>query len=983
MTGRWEAVEGRIFHWSIQMSDLKLATEVSRRTLHAYVSDLAMDVVKDVPEPGWREVDGSLAFFDVSGFTKLTERLARLGRSGAEHINDVLNTVFDGLIDSVFRHGGDVLEFGGDAMVVLFSGPCHELRAASAAADMFRFMAADGRIVTPAGDARLRVSCGIATGAQAYYLLGTTRRALVVAGPTSTAMAQLEAAANAGEALINDRLADALPPAWVTNRDDGALRLRLSRVTSDDRAPGSVLRQRSDAPDGDVARLLPTQFGSLLQGSHRAGELKQVAMSFIRLNGTDDLLAAEGIDGVHRRLAEITDIVDNAAAEFDVCWLETQAEANSVRWTLIAGAPTATERDGDRLLRVLRRVAAETPVPLRIGANLGVVFVGDMGHPQRCTYIVMGDATNLAARLMAKAAPGEIIAGERLYNTCPGRFEFAPLEPFLVKGKRALVRAFLVGAIAATDLVSGADDRDGSVAPMVGRDSELAVLLDAIDTGAVVEVVGEAGGGKSRLWQEARRLRPDLRWFVMRAEPHEIGSVYLPFRRLIRAVDGIDSRSDSSAVGAAITALVERVAPALAPWLPLIATVVGGDVPTTDEVEALDPTFRADRLRVAVAELVLALTGPGSVIVFDDAHWIDEASRALLEALCAIPSPGQSLVLTRRPEGWSPSSIITIELTAIDSAFADQLLLRELPPSAASDATLARLRESAEGNPLYLIELARSVATSTVRSDVAFPETVERVLAARIDQLPVSGRELVRDASVLGSTMSRSLASRVLERPDLVDAETWQRELGDLVMLGEETVRFRHDLVRVAAYEGLSVRRRRELHRHAGDVIEELGDDAPLADPIAALAFHATGSGLADRIIKWNREAAEAAMTKGAMEIAESLLADVVSAQRTVGANAIERCATQRRLAYAAERAGHPEPALVALSEATRLADERDQAVIAEDRARLLEKLGRYRAALLTTARALKSCNDPQPSWSVAGMPRAVPDPASRLPWQR
>ncbi len=176
--------------------------------------------------------------------------------------------------------------------------------------------------------------------------------------------------------------------------------------------------------------------------STRAGELKQVAMAFIRLNGTDDMLVADGVERLHERIREITEIVDRAAAEFDVCWLETQAEANSVRWTLISGAPTATERDGERLLRVLRRITEQTPLPLRIGANLGVVFVGDTGHPRRCTFIVMGDATNLAARLMARAQPGEIMAGERLHASCPGRFESTPLEPFLVKGKKAPVQAF-------------------------------------------------------------------------------------------------------------------------------------------------------------------------------------------------------------------------------------------------------------------------------------------------------------------------------------------------------------------------------------------------------------------------------------------------------------------------------------------------------------------------------------------------------------
>ena len=939
------------------MTDTHPTTEASRRTLHAYVSDLGLKVLRDSPAAGWTEVDGSLAFLDISGFTKLTERLASLGRSGAEHINDVLNTVFRGLIDAVFRHGGDVLEFGGDAMVVLFTGAEHQRRAALAAAEMFRFMSDDGRIVTPLGKARLRMSCGIASGAQAYYLLGTTRRALVVAGPVSTAMAQLEAAANAGEALINDRLASALPASWVTRRTgDGALRLRLGRVVAE-AASMSVGRPCSNDLDGYTARLLPKQFGSLADVGHRAGELKQVAMSFIRLNGTDELLAQEGTAGVHRLLAEITEIVDRASADLDVCWLETQAEANSIRWTLIAGAPTATERDGERLLRVLRRIADETPRPLRIGANLGVVFVGDMGHPQRCTYIVMGDATNLAARLMAKAAPGQIVAGERLFDTCPARFEWTSLEPFTVKGKRAPVRAFVVDRVAEIDLVGGADD-DGPLAPMVGRDGELAALLREIESGGVVELVGEAGVGKSRLWQEARRVRTDRRWFVMRAEPHEIGSPYLPFRRLIRSVAHIDTRADVSSVASSLRALVERMAPHLVPWLPLLATVVGADVAATDEVEALDPEFRADRLRAAVGELVVAITGTASVVVFEDVHWIDEASRALLEVICAMSTHELSLVLTRRPGGWSPSPVTTIELTAIGGEFADQLLLRELPASAASDATLARLRDSAEGNPLYLIELARSVAGSTIRSDVAFPETVERVLAARIDQLPIAGRELIRDASVLGSTMNRALASRVLGRADLVDAETWHRELGDLVILGDDSARFRHDLVRVAAYEGLSVRRRRELHRRAGDIIETWGDSVPLADPVAALAFHASGSAMPDRIIRWNREAAEAAMTKGAMEIAESLLRDVIGAQRQVGAAPADCSASQRRLAYAAERAGHPDAALEALAQASRSADPRERGLIAVDRTRMLEKLGRYRSALVTTSRALRSGPD-------------------------
>jgi class 3 adenylate cyclase/tetratricopeptide (TPR) repeat protein len=935
------------------MIDQHQASAEALHSLHPYVSDRALAVLTSHVDSGWTEIDGSLAFFDITGFTKLSERLAALGRSGAEHINDVLNTVFKGLIEEVFHSEGDVLEFGGDAMVVLFTGDRHQERAAIATARMFRFMADNGRIVTPAGSVRLQMSCGIASGTQAYYLLGSTRRAFVVAGPVSTKMALLEAAAGAGEARIDDSLATGLPRAWVERSAAGELRLRLGRV--DTREAPSVSQPRQSV-DENIAKLLPTQFHSLVDVHHRAGELKQVAMSFIRLNGTDDLLASDDLAALHQRLAEITDIVDKAAAELDVCWLETQAEANSVRWTLIAGAPTATERDGERLLRVLRRIADQTPLPLRIGANLGVVFVGDMGHPQRCTFIVMGDATNLAARLMARAAPGEIIAGERLFETCPDRFESTPLEPFLVKGKRAPVRAFLIGQVHEID--ASLDGSADAASAMVGRDVELEQLRAVINADGIADIVAEAGSGKTRLWHQARTLDTERRWLVTRAEPHEGGSPYLPFRRLIRTLAGIGPRDDGPTSGRLISAYVEHWAPGVAPWLPLIADVIGADVAATAEVDALDPSFRGDRLRSAVADLLLAVAGYDTVIVFEDVHWIDDASRAVLEVLVRVLAGHTAMVLTRRPGGWCPSSVTTIELAPITGEFADQLLLRELPARAASDATLSRLRTAAAGNPLYLLELARSVATAESPSTAAYPETVERVLAARIDQLPIVGRELIRDVAVLGSTTSLVLASRVLERSDLVDAETWRRELGDLIIVDEDTVRFRHDLVRVAAYEGLSVRRRRALHQRAGEVIEAWGQSVPLPDPIAALAFHASGSGIPERVVRWNREAAEAAIGKGAMEIAESLLGEVVSALRQVGATEAETRVVYRRLAFAAERAGHPEASLDALAAAARSADDRERCVIAVDRARMQEILGRYSAALATTARAIKICPD-------------------------
>jgi class 3 adenylate cyclase/tetratricopeptide (TPR) repeat protein len=776
----------------------------------------------------------------------------------------------------------------------------------------------------------------------------------MVAGPVSTRMAQLEAAAGAGEAFVDDRLAAALPSSWTALVGDGATRkLRLGRVPP-------TTRSRPAAPVVDVspeavAALLPTQFTDLVDSRHRAGELKQVAMAFIRLNGTDELLEAYGIDETHRILAELSEIVDDCAAEHDVCWLETQAEANSVRWTLVAGASKATERDAERLLRVVRRIADRSPRPLRIGVNLGVVYVGDMGHPERCTFIVMGDTTNLAARLMAKAQPGEIIAGDRVHRACSGRFTVVPLVPFTVKGKREPVHAFQIGPLhhAPIDL----DDPASAPAVLVGRDADVAALTGAVGDGVVVDVVGDAGMGKSSLIRPVQLRVAARRWFVVRAEPQEVDAPYAVVRRLVRSISGVDDAADAQRAGVTLTSFVRQVAPRLRPWLPLIADVAGVLVASTDEVEDLHEDFRVERLRFATAELIATALGRDDVVAIEDVQWTDDGSSGIIDTLVRLPERSTPIVLTRRPGGWQPDHEMSLEVEPLDDAAATELLLAHLPAQHARDATVERLRRIGAGNPLYLVELAR--ALTTMSADSVLPDSIERLLAARIDQLPVSGRELVRDASVLGSSVDRRLASRVLERPDLIATHVWQREVGDLMVRDGEVMRFEQDLVRVAAYEGLSVRRRAELHRRAGDEIESWEGPSPVPDRIAALAYHAIGSGIDDRIVRWGTEAAEAAITVGAMEIAAEHLVNVGRAQRRAGHPATERAVTMRRLAFAAERAGQLDAALAALDQASALVRVGERGVVAVDRARVLEKLGRYRAALVTTANALRRPVDP------------------------
>ena len=178
------------------------------------------------------------------------------------------------------------------------------------------------------------MSCGMAWGRQPYHLVGVTRRALVVAGPVSTEMALLAAARKPAKRSSTGELGPS-PAAFVgqdvTRRRNEAACGRVPSST-DGFAWGLVRRTSA----GHARRLLPTQFHSLVDVHHRAGELKQVAMGFVRLQAPTIFSTRTAVDGLHRRLRAVTEVVDTASAEVDVCWLETQAEENSVRWTLIS-----------------------------------------------------------------------------------------------------------------------------------------------------------------------------------------------------------------------------------------------------------------------------------------------------------------------------------------------------------------------------------------------------------------------------------------------------------------------------------------------------------------------------------------------------------------------------------------------------------------------------------------------------------------------
>lgn len=908
----------------------------SGNSLAPFVPRLALRWLAEAPDRPHRRVEGALAFVDVSGFTALTERLAARGKAGAEEVSDLVGGCFSALLEVAYDHGGDMLKWGGDAALLLFDGPDPAGSACRATWRMSRLMERVGVLRTSAGRVTLRVSAGVHAGPVDLYLVGDRHRELVVTGPAATAVAQMEAVAEAGEVVVS--------PGTVTFLADGAVGASkgpgfLLRGV-DDEAPPPGRVHDAPAPAVDVSQLLPGPTRAHLLGGGEADEHRHAAIAFVAFSGVDGVIESEGPDGVLPSLEHIVVRAQEAAAAEGVNFHTTDVGADGGKILLLGGIPVVRGNVEERVLRAALSVvgAGGGKLSLKAGVNAGRVFMHESGPAYRRIHSFAGDAVNLAARVMGKAASGQVLATAAVLERTRSTFEAAALEPFLVKGKAEPVEASVV-----TGVQHGTAATAGAELPFLARRRELDQLAHAAagvgaDTGAVVEVVAEAGMGKSVLVAQAV-CEWSLPTYRLACEEYGRATPYLPFRWLLRALLALPEHADAAETAAALVAEVEHRAPALAPWLPLLGDVLGVAVPATEAVEQLQPQFVRSRIEETVAAFMTAAVTTPTAIVFEDAHDLDEASLSLVAHLAAsVAGRPWLLVVTRRPEGApplgeDPPPRLLVELDPLGATDAASLFDALAGDLALTSEERAVLVERAAGNPLFLSELVAAVRAAG--SVDALPDRLEPLLAAKVDRLEPADRQVLRAAAVLGVQFDPGVVAELLETPGHsrpVDDGTWAR-LGEYVVperLGRK--RFSHALVRDAAYEGLSYRRRRHLHGAAATAIERR---AAVADDQAdLLSFHTLHAGRFGDAWRYGRVAGDRAVSVYANADAVTFFSRALEASRHVRPPQSELVTVAEALGDSAERAGRFEVAHHGYRQARRSAGS------AADNARLMRKIG-------------------------------------------
>jgi class 3 adenylate cyclase len=526
----------------------------------------------------------------------------------------------------------------------------------------------------------------------------------------------------------------------------------------------------------------------------------------------------------------------------------------------VFGAPTAYGDDAERAVRAafaVRDWAEQDGLEVRIAVNTGEAIVELEARPGHGEAMVAGDVVNTAARLQSAAPVGTVLVGEETYAATRNAVEYRPAQPVLAKGKAAPVRAWL--ALRAT---SQAGERPMAPVPIVGRERELAVLtglwerVNAEGRAQFVTVFGPAGIGKSRLALELSQLVAGKGARVVRGRstPYGASTPYSAFAQQVKQIARIFDNDDPAyARERLLEGMAELAGPAAAEeHSPQLEVLLGLETERT--VADRETLFFSARVFVEA----LAMGGP-TLLLFEDIHWADASQLDLLETLASrvrdVPvffvAVSRPELLTERPTwGGGLPAYTALPLDPLSESSSKELA-EQLLSAAGVAGDVSAVVETAEGNPLFIEELAASIAEKSTSGEL--PTSVRAIIAARLDSLPPDERGVLVDASVVGRIFWRGALDEIAERERLTEL-LGSLEARDLIrreavsrIRGDQQYGFKHVLIHDVAYQSLPRAARRTRHAAVAGYLQETTGD--MAQSTEAIADHWREAGEHDRAV--------------------------------------------------------------------------------------------------------------------------------------
>ncbi|MEO1257931.1 MAG: tetratricopeptide repeat protein [Bacteroidota bacterium] len=824
---------------------------------------------------------GFAIFVDLSGFTRLTEKLLKEGKVGAEKLSDILNAIFSPMVALVYKHGGFIPHFAGDAYFGIFPEKNSHLTAEHIAAISFEHFQLLQKASSEFEGFDIKMKIGISHGRIEWGIVGFENKSFYFRGQAIMGCANSQSHAGSQEIIVDEYFKKQMKASNHLSAiaDEGYYKLN----PSDDllELPKGKRPRRSTLSRAVSSRFLPE---AIIQFNQR-GEFRTVVSVFLSFEGLLD----------HHGLNEFASVVLEKVASFSGYFKEMEFADKGGVMVILFGAPVSFENNAERALEFLIALDEEL-IPLenasdlkrRAGIATGIAYTGIIGGDQRCQYAAVGNRVNIAARIMMKAKWGEILTDETVQKN--RHFIFEHKGDISYKGMQKQIPTYkLIG--------KNEEYRQAFSGVMVGRSKEMKQLtglaVNAAESSipAIAYVYGEAGIGKTRLAYELQnqlRKKTRLRWVTCQSD-EILRKPFNPFvyflkiyfdqlsdntqevnlenfeRRFAMLVNEIMYAEDKGA--AQIKREVIRTKPVLAALTSLRTTNTLWD--------NLDAKGRYENTLAALSSLFKAeaLLRP-LVIELEDGHWFDQSSKEFLnDFIGQIKGFPIFFLVTSRydDEGNKPLVFdekllksnnvksIQIDLNILDRSALEEFAKVQLG-GGVTEGFIELLNKATNGNPFYAEQIIEYFLESgqleqrdglwTVKDEnVRISDSIQAILTARIDRLSEMVKETVKAAAVIGREFELPVLNEIMK----TSATFTPRDGNGQTVLKEQVKTaeraqiwqavnelryiFRHALLREAVYDMQLKTRLRKLHRSIAEAIENLYKGG-LEEHYVDLVFH-------------------------------------------------------------------------------------------------------------------------------------------------
>ncbi len=819
-------------------------------------------------------IEGTVLFFDISGFTRLTSDLMVHGKNGAEVLSNILNEIFGLVVDVVYSEKGFITTFAGDAATAVFAAP-FEKNVYRAAAKINRIFDDNHLQRTPFGDFALDVKMGIDAGKVEWRIICNKKRCTYYfRGSPVDGAAEAESHASSREIIATDRVGE-FPEDFSAKKISAFNDFKLIYQTKDfqpirrDSLKKELESDYKAASESSEQFFYPVNRFLHLKG----GEFREITSVFLSFPDTES----------HEELDDIIENVLSSADDFGGYFNMVDFGDKGGVILVLFGAPTSHENDLHRGVSFAEEVTRILGKRIRAGISTGTAYAGIVGGTMRKTYTALGSVVNLSARLAMEARWGAVeLSGQSAQNLSKD-YSFESLDERSVKG--------FTKPVAVYRLVSRREDARDYIGEetFVGRDNEKKLLTDwlsLIPAGnqGIFYIYGQPGTGKSFLVDSILKEHVGELQVIRLYTDAILRKSLSPFVPAVMKILKINDSFSYTRYKDAVSKFLRKYRNMDTDLIndfnrssPTLASLAG--IPVEDEAWArLDPQGRFEMLRSALTRLffILSLDMP-VLIVVEDAHALDDDSKAVFDRVTAGSEYRLAiLALSREGEEQDRPRITTqdpvdernIILGPLTRDNAESMAMRLL--GGEIDSNLLDFIELKSGlNPLFLKELtshlrdnryivSRNGTFFLARDEIDMPRTLSSIMVSRIDSLPEGLKDLILTASVIGQEFDPDVVK------DLMDTDDTERFLlegvnaGIFIILSEGRYFFRQPVLQETAYSMQFESALKSIHGKIARVIQKRHHDDPRH--YADQAYHFEKAGIVDETKRALEKAIDYAM---------------------------------------------------------------------------------------------------------------------------